>query len=321
MALRSLSLLALVLTLTPLTGCKVLGMRTIPTEMLEEDYEKSTSHYIAIDGTRVHITVEGKGPPVLLLHGVLSSLHTWDSWVPLLRESFTVIRLDLPGFGLSDSFQDDAKYKPEYAVEFLDKARQKLGYEKLHVVGNSIGGFVAWNYAVHHPEHVDKLILIDPTSYPQDVPFIVGLAANRMFGAFAQMSSPRFIVKRNLRKVYGNPDAVSDETIDRYHALLLHEGHRHAMVQYCRVLEQYAESEELVARIPEIKAKTLLMWGEKDRWAPPALIERWKHDLPELEVRTYPEGGHFPMEEIGEETARDAYAFLGDSVEPAAEAR
>jgi pimeloyl-ACP methyl ester carboxylesterase len=314
--LRAAQVLLLACALSPLSGCKVLGMRTIPTEMLEEDYEKPNSRYMEIDGVKMHYTIDGKGPPVLLLHGVLASLHTWDAWVPLLAETFTVVRVDIPGFGLSDSFHDDDKYTPEYAVEFMEKARKRLGYDKMHVVGNSLGGFLAWYYAVKYPEHVDKLLLIDPASYPQDLPFIIGLGANPLFGGIAQMTTPRFIVKRNLRKVYGNPDAVSDETIDRYHNLLLHEGHKHAMVQYCRVLEKYAETEELVQHIPEIKSKTMLMWGEKDRWVPPELIERWRNDLPNLEVRTYAEGGHIPMEELGEETARDAFGFLSDGAEP-----
>jgi pimeloyl-ACP methyl ester carboxylesterase len=223
--------------------------------------------------------------------------------------------VDIPGFGLSESFADDDKYTPEYAVEFIEKARKKFGYEKMHIVGNSLGGFLAWYYATKFPQHVEKLVLIDPASYPQDLPFIIGLASGHVFGAVAQLSTPRFIVKRNIRKVYGNPDNVTDETIDRYHALLLREGHRHSMVQYFRVLRKYADTEELVEHIPEIKSPTLLMWGEKDRWVPPVLIERWQHDLPDLEVKTYPEAGHIPMEEYPEETARDAYAFLADGAE------
>jgi len=305
----------LALALMSLGGCKVLGMRSIPLDMLEDDYEKPNSRYMEVDGVRIHYTKEGKGPPVLLLHGVMASLHTWDGWVPLLKESFTVIRVDIPGFGLSESFKDDALYTPAYAVEFIEKARKKLGYEKMHIVGNSLGGFLAWYYATKFPERVDKLVLIDPASYPQDLPFIIGLASGHVFGSFAQLSTPRFIVKRNIRKVYGNPDNVTDETIDRYHALLLREGHRHSMVQFFRVLKKYADTEELVQHIPEIKSPTLLMWGEKDRWVPPALIERWQHDLPELEVKTYPEAGHIPMEEYPEETARDAYAFLADGAE------
>jgi len=306
----------LALALMSLGGCKVLGMRSIPLDILEDDYEKANSRYMEVDGVRIHYTKEGKGPPVLLLHGVMASLHTWDGWVPLLKDSFTVIRVDIPGFGLSESFKDDDKYTPEYAVEFIEKARKKLGYEKMHIVGNSLGGFLAWYYATKFPERVDKLVLIDPASYPQDLPFIIGLASGHVFGSFAQLSTPRFIVKRNIRKVYGNPDNVTDETIDRYHALLLREGHRHSMVQFFRVLKKYADTEELVQHIPEIKSQTLLMWGEKDRWVPQALIERWQHDLPELEVKTYPEAGHIPMEEFPEETARDAYAFLADGAEP-----
>jgi hypothetical protein len=82
------------------------------------------------------------------------------------------------------------------------------------------------------------------------------------------------------------------------------------------VLKKYADTEELVQHIPEIKAPTLLMWGEKDRWVPSTLIERWQHDLPQLELKTYPEAGHIPMEEYPEETARDAFAFLADGAEP-----
>lgn len=305
------------LALLSLGGCKVLGMRTIPTTMLEEDYEKPNSRYMEIDGVRMHYTMEGKGPPVLLLHGVMASLHTWDGWVPLLKESFTVIRVDIPGFGLSESFSDDSRYTPEYAASFVEKARQKLGLEKLSIVGNSLGGFIAWYYATKYPTRVDKLILIDPASYPQDLPFIVGLASGHLFGAAAQLSTPRFIVKRNIRKVYGNPDNVTDDTIDRYHALLLREGHRHSMVQYFRVLKKYSATEELVRHIPEIQAKTMLMWGEKDRWVPVELVQRWQHDLPGIEIKTYPEGGHIPMEEFPEETARDAFAFLSDDVEVA----
>ncbi|MDB4985411.1 MAG: alpha/beta hydrolase [Myxococcaceae bacterium] len=307
--------LLLALALMSLGGCKVLGMRNIPLTMLEDDYEKPNSRYMEIDGVRMHYTVDGKGPPVLLLHGVLASLHTWDGWVPLLKDNFTVIRVDIPGFGLSESFKDDSLYTPEYAAEFVEKARKKLGVEKMHIVGNSLGGFIAWYYSVKYPQHVEKLVLIDPASYPQKLPFIIGFAANSVIGLAAQLSTPRFIVKRNVRKVYGNPDNVTDETIDRYHALLLRQGHRHSLVQYCRVLRKYAKTEELVQHIPEIKAKTLLMWGEKDRWVPPKLIERWQHDLPDIEVKTYPEGGHIPMEEFPEETARDAFAFLADGAE------
>ncbi|MET0340866.1 MAG: alpha/beta hydrolase [Polyangiales bacterium] len=309
--LPALAPVFLLAALSLLSGCKMLGMRTIPLEMLEDRWEKPNSQYVEIDGTRVHYTIDGEGPPILLLHGVMASLHTWDGWVEQLKPHYRIIRVDIPGFGLSEPLES-GDYTPEYAVKFFEKMRAKLGIERFHVAGNSLGGFIAWFYAVQYPQRVDKLILIDPASYPQPLPRIVRMASRGLVGFMAQRASPRFIVSRNIREVYGNPDAVTDETIDRYHELLLREGHREAMVSYFKTLRKYAKDDSLVRSVPRIKAPTLLMWGEKDRWVPPSLIERWRADLPNIEVRTYPDGGHIPMEELAEETARDAHAFLSD---------
>lgn len=302
-----------------LTGCKVLGVRTVPLEELKEKYESPASRYVEVDGTKVHYRVEGdKSKPLLiLLHGVLASLHTWDGWVEHLKPHFQIMRIDIPGFGLTGPMAKD-DYTPEYAVEFFERFRQKMGFEKFHLAGNSLGGFISWYYAAHYPQHVDKLILIDPIAYPQKLPFIIKFASGTFFGAFAQFQSPRFIIKRNIRQVYGDPDKVTDEIIDRYHELLLREGNRESMVKYFRTLKKYSTNEEICRSIPNIKSPTLLMWGESDRWVPPELIERWRSDLPGLNVKTYPGAGHVPMEEMPDETAADAYAFLtGGTLETA----
>ena len=62
--------------------------------------------------------------------------------------------------------------------------------------------------------------------------------------------------------------------------------------------------------IGKIAAPTLLMWGQRDRWIPVSLVDRWKQDLPSVKVKLYPGAGHVPMEEIPEETSVDAHAFL-----------
>lgn len=302
-----------------LGGCKVLGVRTVPLEELKEKYETSASRYLEVDGTKVHYRVEGKGPTLVLLHGVLASLHTWDDWVEKLKPHFKIVRIDLPGFGLTGPMAKD-NYTPEYAMEFFEMFRAKLGLEKFHLVGNSLGGFISHYYAAHYPQHVDKLILIDPITYPQKLPFIIKFASNSFVGAIATVQSPRFIIKRNVRQVYGDPDKVTDEIIDRYHELLLRQGNRGSMVKYFKTLKKYSTDDTLAQTIPNIKAPTLLMWGESDRWVPIALIERWQHDLPTIQVKTYPGAGHVPMEELPDETAADAFAFLtGAALEDGAE--
>jgi pimeloyl-ACP methyl ester carboxylesterase len=318
------STLALVLSLALLSGCKVLGMRAIPLYELQDKYHRPGSTYLEVDGTKVHYVVEGrKGAPTLvLLHGVLASLHTWDGWVKKLREHYRIVRLDLPGFGLTGPMASE-NYTPEYAMEFFEMFRAALAgthpdlnLEKFHLAGNSLGGFIAWYYAANYPQHVDKLILIDPIAYPQELPFIINFASKPFWGWVASRDAPRFIIKRNVRKVYGRPHRVTDETIDRYHELLLREGNRKSMVEYFRTLKKYSTNEEICKRIADVRAPTLLMWGQDDRWVPVELVDRWRQDLRNVEVKIYETAGHIPMEEIPDETVVDAYAFLsgGDTL-------
>ncbi len=315
-----LVLLGMLLSLS-LTGCQRLGMANIKPAKLEEKYKGSTSAFLTVDGTRIHYRIDGNpnGPGVVLLHGVLASTHTWDGWVSYLGDKYHILRIDLPGFGLSEPLKNK-NYTPEYAVDFFEMTRAAIGdahpefrhkTEKFHLVGNSLGGFIAWYYATQHPERVEKLVLIDPIAYQQPLPRIIKFASGGFGGVAAQISSPRFIVKRNVRKVYGNPESPTDETILRYHELLLYKGHKEAMVQYFKTLRKYNEEDSMAKFVPQVKSDTLLMWGGKDRWVPPELIDKWKRDIRNLQVKVYPEGGHIPMEEFPLETARDADAFMG----------
>ena len=337
-------LLSLLLGLT-VSGCQRMGMANIKPAKLEEKYAGPTSQYITVDGTRFHYRIDGnpEGPGVVLLHGVLASTHTWDGWVENIGSKYHMLRLDLPGFGLSEPLKDKTKYTPEYAVEIFEKVRVAIAaehpefkdkFEKFHLVGNSLGGFISWFYATKYPERVNKLILIDPIAYQQPLPRIIKFASGGFGGTMAQISSPRFIVRKNVRKVYGNPESPTDETILRYHELLLYKGHKEAMVQYFKTLRKYNEEDSMAKFVPQIKVPTLLMFGGKDRWVPPELIDKWKRDVDGLQVKVYAEGGHIPMEEFPVETSNDADEFMGggagtavastggeeEAAEPAAEA-
>ena len=72
-----------------------------------------------VGGTRIHYMVQGRGPTLLLLHGVLGSLQSWDGWVTELAPHYRIVRIDLPGYGLSDRLPSD-DYTPEYGVELLE---------------------------------------------------------------------------------------------------------------------------------------------------------------------------------------------------------
>jgi pimeloyl-ACP methyl ester carboxylesterase len=293
-------------------GLEWLGLRTIPLHELRAKYETPESRYMEIDGTRIHYRMEGSGPTVVLLHGVLAQLQTWDGWVQRLKHRYRFFRMDVPGFGLTGPVAS-GNYTPQYAVEMFEKVRIALGEERFHLVGNSLGGFFGWNYAAQYPQHVDRLILIDPLGYPQRMPPVMFFSLLPVVRTLASFWVPRPFVAEGVRQVYGDPARIDRATVDRYHQLLLREGNRASMLAFFELGGTYFNrnaASGLWDAIPRIRARTLLMWGEKDRWIPVRQVKRWKRDLPDIEVKIYPGVGHVPMEEIPEQTAADADAFL-----------
>ena len=102
-------------------GCTSLGMTTIPLDKLKAKYADVNSKIIEIDGMNIHYKDEGQGPTLILLHGVCASLHTWDGWAERLKSHYRIIRLDIPGFGLTGPAPDPSVYQKEGAVNLFEK--------------------------------------------------------------------------------------------------------------------------------------------------------------------------------------------------------
>src|SRR6202795_138603 len=132
----------------------------IPLEALLPKYGAAPSKFVAIEGMRIHYRDEGEGQPLVMLHGFGSSLYTWDGWVRQLAGTRRLIRLDLPGFGLTGQ-APDGDYRAERYVRVVAALLDSLGVERTDIAGNSMGGRTALMFALAHPERVRKLILID----------------------------------------------------------------------------------------------------------------------------------------------------------------
>lgn len=280
----------------------------VSSEKLQVKYLNSESKFINIDGFRVHYRDEGKGPVLLCLHGIVSSLHTWDGWVDALKNRYRIIRIDVPGWGMTSlgsfSFKRD-----DYMI-FLKKFVDALGIKKLYLAGNSLGGYLSWNFALDYPKLVKKLILLDPAGYPQKVPGAVKLFTMPIFRTMGTSLTPKFLVLKFVREVYGDKKRICKDVADRYFELLVYGKNRKNCVKIFDELKFQARFEP--SGVNRIKTPTLLMWGEKDIWIPLSIMERFKKDLPHARVITYPGVGHVPMEEIPDITARDAGIFLSE---------
>lgn len=293
-----------------LTGCASMGVGSRPANELTLNYTNEHSRFVNIDGLNIHYRDEGQGPVLVLLHGVASSLHTWDGWVKQLQPHYRIIRLDLPGHGLTGPDATRKRYDIDYMVDKLNKFLNRLQIDQAYLAGNSLGGYISWNYAVQHPQRVSKLILLDSAGYPQDLPFIMSFAAWPLIGEMSQLMMPRFMVGMNIRAAYGDDSKVNKELVRRYHDLTLNKGNRKALVQVFRTMKEQSRNPHLGAAVSRINLPVLLMWGEEDNWVPLSIMEQFRRDLPQVSVVTYEGVGHMPMEELPVQSARDARIFL-----------
>jgi pimeloyl-ACP methyl ester carboxylesterase len=263
------------------------------------------------DPYHVHFCDQGEGPVLLLLHGFTASLHTWNGWVDALKDKYRIIRLDILGFGLTGPSKTKTYSRDDW-VKFIDNFVKSINVDKFSIAGNSLGGYIAWNYALDYPQKVDKLILIDPIGYPQDAPFLLDLACFPVVGEMGKLMMPRLIVKMCLKDVYGDKTLVTEELVDLYFALASRPGAREAYIDIFRMMKAASTRPDIGDRIKYISRPTMIMWGESDRWVPIKLLDRWTQDVPHAVVRRYPGMGHIPMEENPSITAVDADRFLSN---------
>lgn len=278
----------------------------IPVAEVEKLYALPESKFIELAGQRVHYTDEGKGEVVVLVHGTAASLHTWQAWVQGLKKDFRVIRMDLPAFGLTGPAAD-RNYSIASYVRFLENFFAALKIKQVSLVGNSLGGQIAWHFAAAHPDDVNKLILIDSAGLPRlnEIPVPIRIARMPVAGSLGLVLSPRFLVRNSLKEVYFDRTKVTEELVTRYQTLALREGNRQAFVDRAQQLE-----DDQGKGIERIKIPTLIMWGRYDQWIPVAQAENFRKKLPWSQVIIYDNAGHIPHEEIPEQTLADAVKFL-----------
>lgn len=262
-------------------------------QWLEDKYTNVASQFINLDGNRVHYRDEGTGPVIILLHGTTSSLHAWDQWTEHLTEQFRVIRLDLPGFGLTGPDRSD-RYEVAHDVAFLNLFMNALKVQKAHLVGSSLGGRIAWQYALDFPDMVNSLTLLNALAYPQaSWPPGIEMAQWPVIDKLMPFVSARFMYVHGLKEVYFNKGIVTDKLVDRYFDLSQYPGNAAAFPKRVK-----ARLDKDSQQIKNISQPTLILWGEEDMYFPVANAHRFKQDIKHSYLHTYKKVGHLPMEEV-----------------------
>lgn len=283
-----------------------------PVGELSARWAPPPSTFLALDGMQVHLRDEGPRDdpaPILLLHGTSDSLHTWDGWVPpLVQSGRRVIRVDMPGFGLTGPFPDGDHRIAAYP-RFLSHLLDALAVDRVVVVGNSFGGQVALELALAEPARVERMVLVDALAYPRTAKKVpIGFLVASIPGINRVMDYvlPRALVEGSVRSVYGDPSRVTPALVDRYYDLALREGNRAALRNRFGDLP----NEAYALRVKRLRLPVLLLWGGRDQLIPVATADRFLADIPGSRLVVFPDLGHVPHQEDPLASVAPVLAFL-----------
>ncbi|MGI9542740.1 MAG: alpha/beta fold hydrolase [Cyclobacteriaceae bacterium] len=271
-----------------------------------QKYANEHSRFLVIENALVHYRIEGKGYPLFLLHGAFSSLHTYDDWTEQLSKYYQVIRVDLPGFGLSGS-RVDHDYSMKGYLQFLNEFLDRIGVKQCHMVGSSLGGWLSWEYALKNPKRVKNLILIGSAGFLEDknVPLPFKMARTPFLNKVIKYAVKRNILEQFVRQVYCDQSKVTQPLIERYYDLFSREGNPEAFLALAN-----GKYKDNTRNLKKIKSPTLILWGEEDAWLPLENAYKFQDSIPKSKLIIYEHVGHIPMEEIPQISAKDARAFL-----------
>lgn len=284
-----------------------------PVETLTARWAPPPSQFVPLQGMQVHLRDEGPRTdpqPIVLLHGTSASLHTWNGWADALKGQRRVIRMDLPGFGLTGPMPD-GDYRLTRYVNFVIALLDQLGVQQAVLAGNSFGGNLAWKVAVDHPQRVSKLVLVDAAGYPFDpasMPIGFKIAQIPALRPMMEHTLPRSMIEASVRNVYGDPSKVTPELVDRYQELTLRAGNRGALVERFR----QSPSGEFTEQIKQVRQPTLILWGGQDRLIPPDNALHFQRDIAGSRLVMFDALGHVPHEEDPAQTVAAVKAFLAE---------
>ncbi len=273
------------------------------------------SRFVDAGGVRLHYIEAGSGdPPIVLLHGLGSTVTKWRDTLPLIATRRRTLAVDLPGFGRSEAPR--ARYTFGFLAGGVRAFLDAVEIERCVLVGNSLGGVTAMWFAAAWPERVSELVLVDPAlplppSARPDPKTVLRMAlaslpglGEALYTGFMRFKSADYQLADGLKRNVADPSRVSAETMRLMHDEA--EARRHDMSLRGPVLSaqrhlmwmmsaRRAEVERVAA---SLRVPPLLVWGSEDILVPLAVGEYWVSKIPGAELLVIEGAGHNPQIEV-----------------------
>lgn len=260
-----------------------------------------------VAGVPTRVLRAGDGEHVVLLHGTSGHLEAFVRNVPALAHRYTVHALDMLGHGYTGTPGGDLRI-PRYVRHVLDYLDSR-GIARAHLVGESLGGWVAGRIAADHPDRVGHLVLVAPG----------GTVANpavmdriRTSTRAAVTSDDRELTRRRLELLMHDPVHVDDELVDVRHAIY-HRPQFVANIDHLLCLQEMSKrTEDLLTeeQMGRIGAPTLIVWGAQNPFGDVPEAQRMSTCIAGSTLEIFGECGHWPQHEHADRFNDLVRAFL-----------
>lgn len=272
---------------------------------METSTLSEVSHrYIEVNGIKLHCAEMGEGPLVILLHGFPEFWYSWRYQMPALAEAgYRVVAPDMRGYNLSDKPAGVSAYAIENLTADVAELIKSYGEKRAVVVGHDWGAAVAWTFAMRFPELLERLAILN---VPHPVTFLRALKTFRQlrkswYVFFFQIpwlpergfrANHYASLRKILRKDPANPDAFSEEDIEKYVEAAAQPGALTAAINYYRAMFRTKPS-KVSGELRPITAPTLVIWGEQDNYLGAELADPPPKWVTSVRVERLPDASHW----------------------------
>jgi pimeloyl-ACP methyl ester carboxylesterase len=275
-------------------------------ENLELDEVEKPGRSVRVGDIDMHYVEAGRGPALLLLHGLGASTFSFRRLIPLLAPHLRAIALDLKGFGYSERPRD-GDYSLSAHARTIRDFMDVMGIEKASVLGHSMGGAVAMHLAAAYPERIERLILVSSATQSEVSRAVRGARFLRLFLPLVAMLTlqNRWFRRLSLSSAVVDPSYLTEDVMEGYIRPTRIRGHLRSLGE---LMVDRAKDPRIDPSA--IHQPTLIIWGGGDRWLPPSNGRRLQQQIPGARMVVVEKAGHLVPEEQPEETANAIIDFL-----------
>ena len=261
----------------------------------------------------IHYKIEGKGKPILLLHGLMTDSYSYRYLIPLLARHYQVIVPDLPGAGLSQA-PKDFDMSPENIALVISSFITALKLDRPYVVGNSLGGYETLWFASLHPEQLRRLVVIHCPGFTDVKAWALDLVADLplgklIFESWINQNAGDFVIKNTH---YEDLTILSQEEVLKYSAIFKDSAQTAIFWNVLRQSMATAPMQRLQKRLPALEVPTLLLWARHDVLVSPSFGPRFQRLIKDSKLVWLDHTSHFTQVEAPEATAKEILDFDSD---------